>query len=74
MVNSSYVNATGHSNSTFLVTVGFNNGNQTWYGYVDSDDNCYKANNTENLTVEVQVNWPPLYENETIQLKEGKKI
>ncbi|MCK5642494.1 MAG: hypothetical protein KAJ19_16930, partial [Gammaproteobacteria bacterium] len=67
MINSSYANASGHSNVTFLPDTQFYNGNQTWYGYVGTDDTCYKYSKSENLTVEVVINWPPLYFNESIE-------
>jgi hypothetical protein len=65
MINSSSTNQSGHANVTFLPDTQFQQGNQTWYAYVESD-NCYYDNNTENLTVTVNVNYPPYIENETV--------
>ncbi|UCD07299.1 MAG: carboxypeptidase regulatory-like domain-containing protein, partial [Candidatus Aenigmatarchaeota archaeon] len=62
-VNQSYTNETGYANVSFYVSLDFSGGNKTWYAKVDTDDTCYQYNITENLTVDIQVNWPPLYKN-----------
>ncbi|MCK4335536.1 MAG: hypothetical protein KAW40_02305, partial [Candidatus Aenigmarchaeota archaeon] len=68
-VNQSYTNGTGFANVSFVPNQDFTEGNKTWYAYVPSDDSCYNYNISENLTVEIQVNWPPNYRNMTVNDK-----
>ncbi|MFC2143954.1 hypothetical protein ACFLQO_01160, partial [Candidatus Aenigmatarchaeota archaeon] len=67
LVNQSYANETGFANVTFLPTADFNSGNKTWYAKVPTSDSCYQYNITENLTVDLDVNFPPLYDNEKVR-------
>ncbi|MCK4335840.1 MAG: hypothetical protein KAW40_03910, partial [Candidatus Aenigmarchaeota archaeon] len=68
-VNQSYTNGTGSANVSFAPNQDFNEGNKTWYAYVPADDSCYNYNISENLTVDIQVNWPPNYANMTVNNK-----
>ena len=65
-INTSSTNQSGHANVTFLPTTQFYDGNQTWYAYIDTDSSCYKYNNTENLTVTLNINRPPYLEDDRI--------
>jgi len=65
-VNDTRTSATGYANVSFLPDVTFNSGNQTWLGYIHQSDLCYEYNTSENLTVDVEVNWPGLYRNMTV--------
>ncbi|MCK4497493.1 MAG: hypothetical protein KAU24_04805, partial [Candidatus Aenigmarchaeota archaeon] len=66
-INESYTNETGYANVTFLPTADFSSGNKTWYALVPTSDTCYQYNITENLTVELDVNFPPLYDDEKVR-------
>ncbi|MBN2042783.1 MAG: hypothetical protein JW754_03175, partial [Candidatus Aenigmarchaeota archaeon] len=68
-VNQSYTNSTGYANVSFFPNTHFNQGNKTWYAIVSSADSCYKYNISENLTVEIIANWPPIYRNMTVNSK-----
>jgi hypothetical protein len=68
-VNGTRADGTGHANLTFLPDISFNPGNQTWLGYISSSDLCYSYNQSANFTVDVDVNWPPLYRNMTVNQK-----
>ncbi|MCX6814804.1 MAG: hypothetical protein NTY20_04115 [Candidatus Aenigmarchaeota archaeon] len=65
-VNQSYANGTGYSTVTFTPDNSFANGNESWDAYIDSIDSCFKEHNTTNYTVTIDVNYPPLYRNETV--------
>jgi len=62
-VNGTRTSSDGYANVTFLPDITFNPGNQTWLGYIADSDLCYVYNISENLTVDVDVNWPPIYRN-----------
>ncbi|MCK4714100.1 MAG: hypothetical protein KAT35_00875, partial [Candidatus Aenigmarchaeota archaeon] len=66
-VNESYTNDTGYSNVSFVPTPQFQNGTQYWKAYIPESDSCYFPTNTTNYTVIIDVNFPPLYDNETVR-------
>ena len=62
-------NASGNVIFSFLPDTGFTSGLKTWYGYVDTGQStCYNYNLSNNYTVSVSVDYnaPPNYQNQTV--------
>ncbi|MCK5021266.1 MAG: hypothetical protein KAS32_29920, partial [Candidatus Peribacteraceae bacterium] len=65
-VNNTRTDGSGFANVSFTPDGRFVSGNQTWRGYLHSSDLCYVYNESDNFTVEIDINWPPEYVNMTV--------
>ncbi len=68
-VNDTRTDSAGYANVTFTPDGRFSLGNMTWRGYVHPGDLCYKYNISNNFTVEIFLNWPPMFANMSVNNK-----
>ncbi|MCK5373409.1 MAG: hypothetical protein KAJ20_03660, partial [Candidatus Aenigmarchaeota archaeon] len=62
---SNLTQADGYIYYSFLPDGDYDAGNRYWFGFAESEA-CYFDNESSNYTVIINVNWPPIYQNEKV--------